>query len=75
MDGEIQAEGDTGGADDNTQTTRKEKIRGAVLSLARLIGRRIAREQFDATNDNRAAQHADERPPGMNAGDRAHDTS
>ncbi|WP_028032975.1 hypothetical protein [Chelativorans sp. J32] len=75
MAGEIQSAGDTGGSDDNTKATRTEKIRSVVLSLARLIGRRIAREQFDATNDNRAAQHAEERPPGMNAGDRAHDTS
>ena len=40
------------------------RIEAAVMTLARLIGRRIAREQFepmDAANDNAPADEASER--------------
>ena len=47
----------------NDNSGPEARIEAAVLILARLIGRRIAREQFetDAANDNAPADEAGER--------------
>ena len=55
---------DTGscGAAANDNDGAEARVQSAVLTLARLIGRQIAREQFmqqDAANDNRPAGKAD----------------
>lgn len=47
----------------NDNGTAKARIDAAVLTIARLIGRQIAREEFErlsATNDNRPAPEVDE---------------
>jgi hypothetical protein len=46
---------DNGGAADGRTETASSRLDGVVLSLARLIGRQIAREEFErlrAANDN-----------------------
>ncbi|MPZ42323.1 MAG: hypothetical protein GEV05_02775 [Betaproteobacteria bacterium] len=51
----------TAAANDNG--TAAAKIDAAVLRIARLLGRQIAREEFErrsAVNDNRPAPEADE---------------
>ena len=47
----------------NDNGTAETRLDAAVLTLARLIGRQIAREAFEqlsATNDNRAAPKTDQ---------------
>jgi hypothetical protein len=46
----------------NDNGTAKARIDAAVLTIARLIGRQIAREEFErrCANDNRPAPEADE---------------
>lgn len=54
------------GADSEAKSERQRRIDSAVLTIARLIGRRIAREHFEAlraANDSRpgAADNAEDR--------------
>ena len=49
-------QGPDGGQDQPDQETRQQQVDRVVLTIARLIGRRIARERFavlSATNDDR----------------------
>lgn len=57
---------DNRGAGGEAASERQRRIDRAVLTIARLIGRRIAREEFEAlraANDNRpkAAEDAEDR--------------
>lgn len=57
---------DNQGAGGEAASERQRRIDRAVLTIARLIGRRIAREEFDAlraANDNRpgAVDNAEDR--------------
>ncbi|WP_309085775.1 hypothetical protein [Chelativorans sp.] len=77
MEEQLQSSDDRNDHSDNTASTPGEKIRNAVLALARLIGRRIAREEFEklvAANDNRPTQPPEGRPPGTNESN-THNTS
>ena len=62
---------------DDAECTNRPKTHPAVLALARLIGRQMAREHFEAlaaANDNSAPRHTGAAPPG-NAMSGAPDTS